>query len=105
MTDGAVVFVLVLEAIVSEKDMDANAHAAFRTVAEIFCATDAAKPTLVAMKGLFRVFHPQVTHGAVILGKHCVTVGPQVPSQRKSSKGVSFGGRQRKKKFLHQSPN
>jgi hypothetical protein len=90
---------------VSEKDVDANAHAAFWTVAEIFRASDAAKATLAAMKGLFRVFHPQVTHGAVVLGKRCVTVGTQVPSQRKSSKGVSFGGKQRWPKFSHQSPN
>jgi hypothetical protein len=80
---------------VRAKYLDANAHAAFRTVAEIFDAADAAKTTLVAMKGLFGFGHPQVTRWAVVLGKRCVTVGTQVPAKR-SSKGVSFGGRPRR---------
>ena len=56
--NGAVVFVLVLEALVRLKDRDGNAHAAFIAVAKGFNSTHTAKTTLYAMKrflGLFRV--------------------------------------------------
>jgi hypothetical protein len=51
--DGTVVLVLVLEALVGIKDTDRNAHATLVAVAKGFDASNAAKPTLNAMKGLF----------------------------------------------------
>jgi hypothetical protein len=51
VADGAIVLILVLEALVVVKDCDGNAHAAFVAVAERLYTTDAAKSTLDTMKG------------------------------------------------------
>jgi len=77
-TDRTVVLVLVLEAIVRLKDMDANTHATLGAVTEGFRATDTTKATFWAMKGLFRLGHPEVTNVAVIFSKRSSTVSTQV---------------------------
>jgi hypothetical protein len=51
-TNGTVVLVLVLEALMGIKDADRNAHATLLAVAKGFNAPNTAKPTLNAMKGL-----------------------------------------------------
>jgi hypothetical protein len=51
--DGAIVLVLVLEALMRIKDTYRNAHAAFLAMPKGVDATDAAKATLRAMKGFF----------------------------------------------------
>jgi hypothetical protein len=56
-TDGATVFVLVLEALVRVKDSGRNAHTTFVAVAEGFHAADAAKAAEVAMKRLFGLWY------------------------------------------------
>jgi hypothetical protein len=50
-TDGAVVLVFVLEALVRVKHTDRDAHATFIAVAEGFHAANAAETTLFAVKG------------------------------------------------------
>ena len=50
-TDGAIVLVLVLEALMSIKDANRDAHAAFVAVAEGLHTSHATKSTSVAMEG------------------------------------------------------
>lgn len=57
-TDGTVVLVLSLEAIVRLKDMHTDTHAALAAMTEVLCATDATKATFCTMKRLFALCHP-----------------------------------------------
>lgn len=73
-TDGTVVLVLVLEALVGVKDADRDAHAALIAMPKGLSTTHAAESTFVAMKGFLGHGHPQVAQMAVILGKHHLAV-------------------------------
>lgn len=68
-TDGTIVLVLVLEAIVRTEHMDANAHATFVAVTKGLLTSNATKATVLTMKGLFRLCHPEVANAAMILSK------------------------------------
>lgn len=68
-THRAIVLVLVLETTVRVVDIDGDAHAAFLTMAEGLATSDAAKATLFAMKGLFRLRHPEVACATMVLGE------------------------------------
>ena len=72
--DWTVVFVLVFEAIVCLKYVDANAHAALVAVPKVFHSTNATKTTLLAVKGLFALSHPQIADTAMVLSKRNSTV-------------------------------
>jgi len=52
-TNRAIVLVLVFEALMRLKDTDGNAHTALIAVTKSFHASNAAKPTLFTVKGLF----------------------------------------------------
>ena len=54
--DGAIVFVLVLEALVCIEDTDRDAHTAFITMAKGFHASHTAETTAVTMKGFLALF-------------------------------------------------
>lgn len=99
-TDGAIVLVLVLEAIVRCKDCNANAHGALFAVTKILLTANATKATVFAMKGFFRLGHPQVANAAVILAKGRSTVNTLVSiivtKQRKKECEYVYNGQERK---------
>ena len=55
-TDGTIVLVLVFEALMSVKDTNRNAHAAFVAMAERFHPSDTAKSTSVAVEWFLALF-------------------------------------------------
>ena len=87
--DGAVVLVLILEALVGIKDTDGDAHATLVAMTEGFDTAHAAEPTAVAMERFLAQGHPQVTHDAMALSKLSLAVDALV--------SVSYKGEQQAK--------
>mmetsp|Transcript_2534 Transcript_2534/g.6848 ORF Transcript_2534/g.6848 Transcript_2534/m.6848 type:complete len:224 (+) Transcript_2534:1063-1734(+) len=77
-TDGTVVLVLVLEALVGVENADRNAHAAFVAMHEGFPSTDSAESALMTMEWFLRLRHPQVANMTMVFTEHCLAVDAMV---------------------------
>jgi hypothetical protein len=79
--DRAVIFVLVVHAIVNSINRIGNAHATRIAMVEVFTSTDTAKSTFLAMKRLLVHCHPKVAYRAVILSELDATMSALISGQ------------------------
>lgn len=81
--DRTVVLVLVLEAVMTMEDIDADTHAALPAMSEGLYATNSAETTFVAMEGFLRFSHPQVAYIAVVFSEDCSAADADIAVETK----------------------
>ena len=85
-TDGTVVFVLVLEALMRIKHTNRNAHTTLIAVTKGIPSAHTAETTLIAVEWLFGHGHPEVAPSAMVFSKDDFTIDTLVSVANKQRK-------------------